>query len=209
MLSTLSRKISRPYQVGITGGIGSGKSLTCAIFKILGVPVFEADKAAGKLYNEDKKLKEKLISYFGTGLYDNSGKLIRPKLASIIFNDTEALRLVNELVHPLVREVYEKWNRNQNARYVLYEAAIMYESGYYRLMDANILVTAPVEVRIQRVIERDRVTREQVVARMRNQRVDQEDCSWADFIIRNDGSDFLITQVLDTDQKIREYGKFC
>jgi dephospho-CoA kinase len=164
------RKTDLPLRIGITGGIGSGKSLVCSVFKLLGVPVFEADRVAKDLYHSNAEIKNKLTGMFGEGLYSDRGVLNRKLLSSIVFNDREALHKVNEMIHPLVREAFESWIQQQSYCYVLHEAAILFESGFYKMMDANILVTAPEEIRIRRVMERDHLTKEEVTARMHNQR---------------------------------------
>jgi dephospho-CoA kinase len=206
MWNTSSKRTDLPLVVGITGGIGSGKSLVCSIFRVLGVPIFEADQVAKDLYRTNAELKEKLIIMFGREIYSGENTLNRKLLSSVIFKDPESLRSVNELIHPLVREAFMSWIQKQNGCYVLHEAAIIFESGFYKMMDANILVTAPVEMRIRRVMEREAVTREGVTSRMSNQWREEETVKLADFIIRNDESDFLIKQVLETDKKIKNHG---
>lgn len=209
MSNTSSKKIELPLRIGITGGIGSGKTLICSIFKVLGIPVFEADSVAKSLYNTDPELKESLIKLFGAGIYQPGGIINRPLLASIIFNEKVALSKLNEIVHPKVRQAFEVWHSKQDAPYVLHEAAILFESGFYRFMDANILVMAHVERRIERVIKRDRLTRETIAQRMENQWSDEKKMGLANYIIYNNEEDFLINQVMETDKKLREYGKIC
>lgn len=194
-------------KVGITGGIGSGKSLACAIFRNLGVPVFEADKAAREIMDKDREVIQTLTGYFGPAVYSSEGQLNRKLLASVIFNQHEALEMVNGLVHPLVRKRFENWAAQQKEVYVLQEAAILFESGFHRLMDLNILITAPEERRILRTMARDNISREQVVARMRNQWNDEEKCKLADYIILNDEMHPLIEQILEIDNKIRTHGE--
>lgn len=203
------KRTDLPLKIGITGGIGSGKTLVCKIFRILGVPVFEADKAAREIMDGDVSLREALIKKFGTGIYHKEGGMNRKLLASIIFRDNEALQSVNKLVHPLVYEKFEAWHLLQKSDYVLQEAAVLFESGYYRHMDGIILVTAPEELRIRRVMERDSLTEEQVRARIRNQWEEGKMAKLARFIIRNDEKEFLVEQILNTDKKIREDGKIC
>lgn len=196
--------------VGITGGIGSGKSLICSVFRILGVPVFEADKAAGEITGQNPAVKKELSAYFGSGIYNaEDGSLNRRKLASLIFNNRESLSFVNRLVHPLVKESFDRWVMEQKSAYILQEAAIMFESGFYRFMDLNILITAPIELRIRRVLERDHTTREQIIERMKNQWNDEEKSRLADFVIINDEVHPVMDQILDIDMKIRTHGKIC
>jgi dephospho-CoA kinase len=137
------------------------------------------------------------------------GSLNRKKLASLIFNNPESLSYVNRLVHPLVKENFDRWVREQKAAYILQEAAILFESGFYRFMDLNILITAPVELRVRRVMERDHTTREQIMERMKNQWNDEEKSRFADFVIINDEVHPVIDQVLNIDKKIRIHGKIC
>jgi len=196
--------------VGITGGIGSGKSLICSVFRILGVPVFEADKAAREITGQNPTVKKELSAYFGPGIYNaEDGCLTRKKLASLIFNNRDSLSFVNRLVHPLVKESFDRWVMEQKSAYILQEAAILFESGFYQFMDLNILITAPVELRIRRVMERDHISREQFMERMKNQWNDEEKSRLADFVIINDEVHPVMDQVLDIDKKIRTHGKIC
>jgi dephospho-CoA kinase len=209
MWNTSSKRTDIPLRIGITGGIGSGKTLVCSVFRLLGVEIFEADRVAKELYAIDENVKRQLKELFGEGIYTPEGKFIRQRLAAIIFSDKVALQQVNAIIHPLVKAAFEKWIEYKTGVYVLHEAAILFESGFYKLMDANILVTAPYELRVQRVIDRDHVTREDVINRMQNQFPEEESLKMADFIIKNDGSDFVIKQVLDIDKRIKErqFGK--
>ncbi len=159
MLNTSSRKTDLPLRIGITGGIGSGKSLIASIFKILGIPVFEADQVAKDIINTDLFVRKELASQFGPEIYSKEGSINRKLLASLIFNDQQALALVNQLVHPLVKQAFDQWFQRQKAVYVLHEAAVLFESGFYRLMDSNILITAPEELCISRTMERDHTSR--------------------------------------------------
>lgn len=209
MLNTSSRKTDLPLRIGLTGGIGSGKSLAASIFRILGIPVFEADMAAKDIINTDLFVRKELTSLFGSEIYSKEGSIDRKQLASVIFNDPQALALVNQLVHPLVSQSFDEWAQKQKSEYVLQEAAILFESGFYRLMDSNILITAPEEIRISRTMERDHTSRENVITRMRNQWDQEEKGKLADYIIINDETHFLIEQILETDKKIRAHGKIC
>jgi dephospho-CoA kinase len=208
MWNTSSRRTDLPLRIGITGGIGSGKTLVCSVFRSLGAEIFEADSVAKEFYDVDENVKMQLKELFGQGIYSPEGKIIRQRLATIIFSDRGALQKVNEIIHPLVKAAFEKWIQHKTGVYVLHEAAILFESGFYKLMDANILVTSPNELRIQRVIARDHVTREDVINRMQNQFPEEESLKMADFVIRNDGSEFIIKQVLEIDKRLKEDGKF-
>ena len=209
MWNTSSKKTDPPLKIGITGGIGSGKSVVCALFSLLGIPVFEADQVAKKLMNSDSRLRRELVDLFGEAVYTAEGVIDRKMLAGILFNDQLALQKVNSLVHPAVREAFLQWCSEQTSPYVLHEAAILFESGFFRMMDRNILVTAPEELRIRRVTTRDGVSAEAVLQRMQNQWTDEEKIPLADFIISNDDTRAIIPQVLDIDKQIRKYGKIC
>ena len=192
--------------VGITGGIGSGKSTVCKIFRLLDVPVFEADLVAKDIMNNNKAVMTKLISWFGADIYSNE-LLNRKKLASFIFQSEEWIQKVNALVHPLVRDEFLTWKENQNVPYIIYEAAILFESGFYQLMDVNILVTAPEQLRIDRVKERDNLTAEHISARMSKQWTDDEKRKLATIEIVNDNSTLIIPQIVEIDKKLKTYGK--
>jgi dephospho-CoA kinase len=194
--------------VGITGGIGSGKSTVCAIFKMLKGPVFEADKVAKQLLDSNRKVKEGLIQRFGKDIYTKNGTVDRKKLAEIIFNDDLQLKKMNELVHPVVREEFENWvKENNKLPYVIHEAAILFESGFYKMMDYTILVSAPREKRIEWVMKRDGVSRKQVEERMKNQLPEEEKQKLASVVLMNDNHHLLIPKIIEIDKNIREYGK--
>ena len=189
-------------KVGVTGGIGSGKTLICRIFEKLGVPVFYADAQAKWLYDHDPAVREALVSYFGEEIYDNN-RLKRQVLASKIFNDREALLKVNSIVHPAVRNSFLEWcQQHSDHPYVIEEAAILFETGAYQDLDDIILVYAPKELRIQRVVERDKSDEASVRSRMSYQADDAENISRAGFVIRNDGSALVIPQVLEIHNQI-------
>lgn len=209
MLNTSSKENKIPLKIGITGGIGSGKSLVCKIFQILGIPVFEADREAKDIMDSDPETREALGNLLGSRIFDHNGKINRQQMAGLIFNDKELLQKVNGIIHPAVRRRFNEWHMAQNATYVIQEAAILFESGIYHLMDRNIVVTAPEELRIHRVMERDGVTKEKVLERMKNQWTEDDKVALADYVIRNDESESLIHQVLETHQKILNYGKIC
>lgn len=192
--------------VGITGGIGSGKSTVCEIFKILGVPVFEADKVARNLMNENSVIRLNLVEWFGNEIYSGN-QLNRKLLAEHIFNNNSLLNKVNSLVHPIVREEFEKWKNSQNTVYSVYEAAILFESGFYKLMDFTVLITAPEQIRINRVMKRDNLSPDQVVARIKNQWPDEEKRKLATTVIINDNKNLIIPQIIEIDKKLKRDGK--
>lgn len=193
-------------KIGITGGIGSGKSIVCEIFKLLGIPVFQADFVAGKLINSDAVIRNELISQYGNDIYIDR-KVNREKLADIIFNNDAELEKVNKIIHPAVRIEFMNWVKNQETEYVIHEAAILFESGFYKMMDSTILVTAPEEMRIERVIKRNGLTRENVISRIAKQWPDSEKRKFATFELINDNKSLLIPQIIEIDKKIKINGK--
>jgi len=195
-------------KIGITGGIGSGKTTVCEIFKLLGVPVFHADDEAKNLQNNDLHIRELLIKLFGKHIYFPGGLLDRKKLAGLIFNDSDALAKVNSIIHPAVRKSFLKWTDNhQDADYILYEAAILLESGYASDFDRTILVLADERVRIERVIKRDHVSEELVKQRISNQMPEAQKIKMVDFIIENSNEKLLFPQIIQLDKLIRKDGK--
>ncbi|WP_294347090.1 dephospho-CoA kinase [Sphingobacterium sp.] len=187
-------------KIGITGGIGSGKTFICKLFKAMAVPVYNADEEAKKLMNTDIRIKERLIAEFGAETYPD-GKLDRAFLAQRIFSDSAKLELVNGIIHPIVIQEAKEWAAQQKSRYTLKEAALLFESGSYKDLDYTILVTAPLSVRVQRVIKRDKVTEGQVMERINKQLADEEKLKLADFVIVNDGTTPLLPQVWNLHQK--------
>jgi dephospho-CoA kinase len=189
-------------KVGVTGGIGSGKTLVCRIFEVLGIPVYYADLQAKKIMESDPLIRDELVRLFGPSVIDDE-KINREYLARIIFSNNDALRSVNNLVHPAVRKDFSEWASSMSGHdYIIEEAAILFESGAYRLLDFNIAVSAPEEMRIKRVIMRDNTTREAVIGRLKNQMTENERNSLADAVILNDESDLLIPQVVKVHNRI-------
>lgn len=193
-------------KVGITGGIGSGKSTVCGVFKTIGIPVFDADQVAKKLMNENCQIRKTLTGWFGEEIY-TSGFLNRKMLSELIFNNNELLEKVNALIHPLVRETFLEWSEEQTTPYSVYEAAILFESGFYRLMDFIVLVSAPEQIRIERVIDRDKLTEDQVIARMKNQWSDDKKRKLASAEIINDSKNLIVPLIIEIDKKLRTDGK--
>ncbi len=168
--------------VGLTGGIGSGKTTVATMFAALGVPVYIADIEAKRLMNRSKIIKRKLTALLGEQAYN--GDIINKKyIAKIIFNNPEILKQVNAIIHPKVAQHFKRWLKKQTAAYIIKETAILFESGSYNLCDKIILVTAPKEERIRRVMIRDSVTRKSVLERMKNQWDDAEKIKHSDFVI--------------------------
>ena len=184
------------YKIGITGGIGSGKTKVCTVFEALGVPVYYSDMQAKKLMNTDPKLKADISECFGNDIY-RDGTLDTKKMAGMVFNSKTELKKLNSLVHPAVARDFENWRLQQNAYYVLQEAAIIFESNIASRFDRVILVTAPEELRIWRVCQRDNVTPEDVKKRMKNQLPEETKIMLADYIIQNDNKRFIVPQVIE------------
>jgi len=170
--------------IGITGGIGSGKTTVANLFAAEGIPVYIADEEARKIM-QYPDIIEQIRKTFGDSVFDNE-ILNRARLSQIVFNDSEKLNLLNAIIHPVVRKHFEIWVKlHQDAPFVIYEAAILFESGSYKNCDFIITVTAPVELRIQRVIQRDQTTRDQVLRRINAQWNDEQRSSKSDFVIEN------------------------
>ncbi len=185
-------------KVGITGGIGSGKTTVCKIFETLGIPVYYADDRAKWLMTHDPELVEAISNTFGQAAYSPEGQLNRAYLAKVVFGDAEKLAQLNALVHPAVFRDGSQWHQSQTgAPYTLREAALLFESGSYRAIDKMIVVTAPQEIRIKRVMERDQVTADAVLARIEKQWPEEEKVKRADYVILNDGERLLVPQVLE------------
>jgi len=189
-------------KIGITGGIGSGKSTVAKIFAILGVPVYYADDASKRIMNTDPDVIQSIIKYFGTQAYIN-GVLDRSFLAVQVFNDKSKLELLNSLVHPATIRDADAWLAAQSAPYVIKEAALLFESGSYSALDYVIGVSAPYPLRMQRTMKRDNISKEQVVARMNRQIDENIKMKLCDFIVYNDEEQLLIPQVLELDRRFR------
>ncbi len=194
-------------KVGITGGIGSGKSTVCKVFSALGIPVFEADVVAKQLMNSNNSIRKGLTDLFGEAVYTSSGRVDRKKLASIIFNDDIRLQKVNELIHPVVRQKFLLWADNQDVPYVIHEAAILFESGFYKMMDFTILISAPENERIERVVKRDGSLPGQVKERMNKQWSDEQKRKLASVEITNADEELILPQIIKLDKQLKEYGK--
>lgn len=189
---------------GITGGIGSGKSVVTRIFRLLGIPVYDSDAEAKNLYEKNPEITAKIFREISPDVEDKNGRLDRKKLAGIVFTDPELLVKLNRIVHPYVKKDYENWRKDQSSVYVIREAAILFESGLYKDCKMIISVYAPVELRIQRVRERDRRTRAEVEGIIASQMTDEERILKSDFVIRNDETQLIIPQVLSIHEKILE-----
>lgn len=186
-------------KIGITGGIGSGKTTVCRIFETFGIPVFYADTVAKAIMVTDPLLIDGIKVAFGKESYDTENKLNNKHIAGIVFNNSVELAKLNALVHPAVFRAFDQWLETVpvNAKYILKEAALLFESGSYKSCDKSILVIAPAEKKIRRVMDRDGVSVVQVQARMDKQMSDEEKLKMADFLIRNDESQSVILQVME------------
>jgi dephospho-CoA kinase len=182
-------------KVGLTGGIGSGKSTAAQLFEVLGIPVYYADKEARRLMNENEELKQQIIALLGNEAYNNGG-LNRSYIASVVFNDTTKLEQLNALVHPATKKNGEEWMRRQTAPYAIHEAALLFEAGVQERLDVIIGLKAPEELRIQRAMQRDNVSREEIQKRMKRQMNEEEKISRCHFVLTNDEEQMLIPQVL-------------
>lgn len=182
-------------KIGLTGGIGSGKSIVAAVFNVLGIPVFDADRQAKSIMEEDEQLMSSIQEAFGERSYI-SGKLNRGYIAKIVFSNTEKLNLLNSLVHPATIRAADHWMKQQCTPYVVKEAALMFESGSAANVDYVIGVHSPQHMRIKRVMDRDGLTREQVLLRISHQLDDTIRMKLCDFIIVNDEQQLLIPQIL-------------
>ncbi|HEY8920442.1 MAG TPA: dephospho-CoA kinase [Chitinophaga sp.] len=183
-------------KIGITGGIGSGKSTVAKIFELLGIPVYYADAAAKDIMNRDPELKAQVQQHFGAEVYDSNGQLDRKRLGNIVFNDQEKLQLLNSLVHPATIRDSEQWALKQKSPYVLKEAALLFESESFHYLDKIIGVSAPQPLRILRTMQRDKVSRNEVFARMHKQMDETIKMRLCDYVIYNDEQQMVIPQVL-------------
>lgn len=189
-------------KVGITGGIGTGKSFVAKVFKTLGIPFYDADKEAKIIMSESDVIRQSLQHAFGIDTYFEDGSLNRKLLASKVFNNPAQLTILNNIVHPVVIEAAKKWGDEQTAVYSLKEAALLFESKSYTTLDYTIVVTAPLELRIERVMKRDAVTREEVLRRINSQMPEEEKIKMADFVIINDEITPLLPQIEKINRKI-------
>ncbi|HUP12728.1 MAG TPA: dephospho-CoA kinase [Niastella sp.] len=188
-------------KIGITGGIGSGKSTVAKVFEVLGIPVYYADEAARRVMNEDEDVRKQIIQHFGASAYKNN-QLDRAYIGGEVFNDKQKLELMNSLVHPATIRDSEKWMDRQTTPYAIKEAAIIFESGTQDQYDHIIGVTAPIPLRVLRAMKRDGSTREQVLARMEKQIQDVIKMRLCDFVIYNDEQQAIIPQVIKLHEQL-------
>lgn len=192
--------------VGVTGGIGSGKSTVSRIFKLLGVPVYNSDMRSKDLLNSNAELRSKLTDQFGEEIYTVAG-IDRKRFASIIFNDKKWLKISNSIIHPFVKNDFEEWVEKQSFPYAIKESAILFETGIYKQLDKIVLVSAPERLRVKRVVDRDQTPEEIVLERIKNQWKDDKKLPLADFVIINDETQMLLPQVLKVHQSLLKSDK--
>jgi dephospho-CoA kinase len=190
-------------KVGITGGIGSGKSYICDVFKKIGIPVYEADEKARIITNTTDQVKSEIINVFGLQAYNNN--LLNTKfIASSVFNNPGLLEQLNSIIHPAVENDFISWCQEQkNQAYIIKEAAILFETGIYKKLNRNILVLAPEHIRVKRVQSRDNSTEIEIRNRIKNQWPTEKTVQLADFIIENDGKKLILPQIIKIDKEIR------
>jgi len=193
--------------VGISGGIGSGKTVICTIFQILGISVYNSDLKAKKIMETNQEVRKEIINLLGKESYLNNFTLNKKFIAQKVFNQKELLSKLNEIVHPAVRQDAEIWSKNipQEGGYYLRESAILFETGIYKQLHINILVVAPEKLRIQRIKNRDGLSGEDITLRMKNQWSDEQKLKLTDFVIINDGKNFLIPQILKIHRTLKNY----
>jgi len=178
----------KPLIIGITGGIGGGKSTFSGLLREKGYAVYDTDREAKRLQNEHPEIRQQLAAEFGSEIYDEIGQLDRKRLASLVFENPQLLSKLNKIIHPIVEQDFLEWQKKYvQEKFLFVESAIMLESGFDKLTDKIIVVTAPEEVRIERVVKRDGVTPEQVRARIANQMPEEEKVKRADFVLNSDG----------------------
>ena len=190
-------------RIGLTGGIGVGKTFVANIFQKMGIAVFSADIYAKRCMQESEQLKNAIIQDFGMDIYKNE-ILQKQKLAEIVFSDSEKLNMLNKLVHPFVQVTFEKWCENQTSSFVLKEAAILFESDSYKNLDEVICVAAPLQTRINRVVQRDKCSEQAVLNRIANQMSEEEKKQLSDFVIVNDGKEKLLPQIISICEKLTD-----
>jgi len=194
-------------KIGITGGIGSGKTTVCKVFELLGIPVFYADTVAKSIMHTDSVLKQEVLKIFGEKSYFSDGELNRPYISSIVFNNESELTKLNALVHPAVFRAFDTWLSNHSdAPYIIKEAALLFETESYKMCDLSVLVISPEASRIRRIIARDGISTEEILLRMDRQFTDEQKIKLADHILINDESRLLIPQILTLHQQFLKIG---
>ena len=190
-------------KIGVTGGIGSGKTTICRIFEIIGIPIFYADIEAKKIMSANKEIISDIKKEIGSNAYLKNGNINRLYLKTILFSNPEVRQKLNTIVHPKVITLFNKWANDQKAPYIIKEAALIFESGSYKELDKIIVVTAPEKLRIRRIVERDGVTENQVKSIIKTQISEKEKISRSDYVIHNDSSELIIPKVLEIHSQLQ------
>jgi dephospho-CoA kinase len=193
-------------KIGLTGGIGTGKSIVAQVFKLLGISVYVSDIEAKRLMVESSEIRSQLIEKFGSGVYNKDLSLNRKYLSDIIFNNPQALKDVNAIVHPVVRNDFQTWSEKQHSQYVIQESAILFDTGLYKSFDKIISVTADEKLRIQRVKDRDGVNTGLVKERIKNQLDERVKIEKSDYVIYNN-SELILPQIIEIHHKILSLSK--
>jgi len=200
--------MGKTIQVGVTGGIGVGKTTVGQIFETLGAPIYKSDDRAKILMNSNDQLKSQIIEAFGYDAYNRDKQLNRSYLATVVFNNPKKLQVLNSLVHPAVLEDYRNWFSEQNnVPYTIKEAAIMFETDSHKSMDCIIVVTCPINLRIDRIVKRDHMKRDEVLKRIENQMSDKQRLEKAQYRVKNDGKQSIIKQTIDLHHKFLNLSK--
>jgi dephospho-CoA kinase len=181
-------------KIGITGGIGSGKTLISSVIEHIGYPVFYSDIEAKIILEKDQKVKSDMVELFGEDIYILN-KLNRQLLSNLLFSNKSLIEKVNSIVHPIVRLKFDEWSKSKKSPIVFNEAAILFETEAYKKFDASILVIAPQEVRLGRVMLRDGLSKEQIISRINNQWLDEDKINLATYVISNDGSEPILYEI--------------
>lgn len=193
----------KTLRIGVTGGIGSGKSTVCKVFSILGIPIYAADEQAKRIMAKEEGLKKKILSAFGPNAYTVEGELNRNFLATTVFSDPEKLANLNALVHPAVAADFDAWASKQTSPYVIKEAALLFETGAAKQLDYVINVSSPLKIRMNRVLLRDPHRSEKQINQIIDQQLpDDRKNEQADFIVKNQENKLIIPQVLDLHNKL-------
>lgn len=193
-------------KLGLTGGIGSGKTSAAKVFEALGVPVFYADDEAKKFLHNDK-VKDKLRLLFGNGIFNSENNILRGELAKIVFSDSLKLEKLNSLIHPLLLDEFDSWSLKMQAlnhQLIVMEAAILFEANFFSKVDKVLTITANIEDRINRVMARDSVQREQIIARMNHQWKDEERVALSDYVIDNSDNKLMLKAIIDLLEEIKK-----
>lgn len=189
-------------RIGLTGNIGSGKTIIASCFEVLNIPVFNADNVAKLLMNKDINLKQSLIAEFGKDVFLNN-ELNRKYLSKLAFNNDLVLKRLNALVHPVIQEAFEKWSIQQSGAYIIKEAAILFESNTYQSLDAIICISCPEEIRLKRILQRDDLSEKEVRQRMSHQWTEEKKISLSDYTITNDNSCLVMPQILSIHNRLK------